>query len=187
MLCSAKNAAPAAQCTTTCMGLCRIHGRSVACCRSLKGLGLTVTCIDADGAMRIMQISKSLNALYPFISFLHAPSSEQGQCRTSTCTTVRPRCQTSQFAFSPPGWPLWGLRWVRTWEKDIRAAGAQSCVTTIPERSYVMDRWSAYCSEGPRILADTILPSDHWKLTIESTCQYHRHAWLKSRKTKCSA
>ena len=29
---------------------------------------------------------------------------------------------------------------VRTRRKDIHATGAQSCVTTVPERSYVMDR-----------------------------------------------
>ena len=48
--------------------LCRIHGRSVACCRSPQGLAFPLTCIDADDAMRIMQISKSLHALHPFIS-----------------------------------------------------------------------------------------------------------------------
>ena len=30
-----------------------------------------------------MQISKILNALHPFISFLPAPAAEQGQCKTS--------------------------------------------------------------------------------------------------------
>ena len=45
----------------------------------------SVTCIHADGAMHIMQISKKLNALYPFISFLPAPSSDHGQCKTSSC------------------------------------------------------------------------------------------------------
>jgi hypothetical protein len=34
---------------------------------------------------------------------------------------------------------------------DIRAMGAQSCVTTEPDRSYVMDQYSAPRSEGPRI------------------------------------
>ena len=64
--------------------LCRIHGWSVACCRLSKDLGYTLTCIDADGAMHIMQTSKILNALHPFIIFLPAPSSEQGQCKTSS-------------------------------------------------------------------------------------------------------
>ena len=52
--------------------LCGIHGRSVACCRSPKDLGYTLTFIDADGAMHMMQISNILNALHPFISFLPA-------------------------------------------------------------------------------------------------------------------
>ena len=38
-----------------------------------QDLGFTLTCIDADGAMRILQVSKSLNALHTFISFLPAP------------------------------------------------------------------------------------------------------------------
>ena len=33
-----------------------IHGRSVACCRSPKDLGFTLTCIDADGAMHMFPI-----------------------------------------------------------------------------------------------------------------------------------
>ena len=37
------------------------------------GLGFTLTCIDVDGPMYIMQISKSLNALHPCISGLPAP------------------------------------------------------------------------------------------------------------------
>ena len=52
---------------------------SVACCRSPRDLGYTLTCIDADGAMHMMQIRRSLNALHPFSSFLPAPCSEQGQ------------------------------------------------------------------------------------------------------------
>ena len=31
---------------------CRIHGRSVACCRSPKDLGYPLTCTDADSAMQ---------------------------------------------------------------------------------------------------------------------------------------
>ena len=34
--------------------LCGVHGRSVACCRSPKNLGHTLTCLDAAGAMRMM-------------------------------------------------------------------------------------------------------------------------------------
>ena len=40
---------------------------------------------------------------------------------------------------------------VRTRRKDIRATRAQPCITTVPERSYVMDQQSAPRSEGPRI------------------------------------
>ena len=62
--------------------LCRIDGRSVTCCRSPKALGYTLIGIDADGAMRIMQISKILNALHPFVTFLSPPPSEQ--CKVSS-------------------------------------------------------------------------------------------------------
>ena len=58
------------------------------------------------------------------------------KCPTSTAAS-------SQFAFSLPSWPLWelmGRGGARTRRKDIRAIGAQSCVTTVLERLYVMDR-----------------------------------------------
>ena len=59
--------------------LCRIHGWSVACCRLPKALGYTLTCIDADGVMHMVQISKIHNALRSFISYQPAPTAKQGQ------------------------------------------------------------------------------------------------------------
>ena len=70
--------------------LCRIHGRSVAHCSSPKALGHTLTCIDADSAMHMMQISKNHNALHLFISYLPAPIAEQGQCKSSSCSPETP-------------------------------------------------------------------------------------------------
>ena len=51
---------------------------------------------------------------------------------------------SSPFAFSPARLAVVGGEvgsgGVRTRRKDIRATGAQSCATTVPEHSYVMDR-----------------------------------------------
>ena len=69
---------------TTYRILCRIHGLSVACCRLPKGLGYTLTCIDADGVMHMMQKSSIHNALHPFITYLPAPTAGQEQCKTSS-------------------------------------------------------------------------------------------------------
>ena len=41
-------------------------------------------CIDADGAMHSMQISKILNVLHPLICFLLAPAAEQGWAKGSS-------------------------------------------------------------------------------------------------------
>ena len=49
-----------------------------------KALAYTLTCIDANGVMHVMQISKINNALYPFMSYLPAPGAEQGHCKPSS-------------------------------------------------------------------------------------------------------
>ena len=54
---------------------------------------------------------------------------------------------------------------VGTQTTDIRAIGALLCVNTVPEHSYVMVWSSAPRSEGPKILAGTIMPPERWKLT----------------------
>ena len=36
----------------------------------------------SNGAMQMMQTSKILNTMHQSISLLHAPSAEQGQCKT---------------------------------------------------------------------------------------------------------
>ena len=61
----------------TLIGAHYAHGRSVGL---PKAPGYTLTCINADGVMHMMQISKIQKALHPFISFLPA---EQGHCKTS--------------------------------------------------------------------------------------------------------
>ena len=59
----------------TCQPILCIIGQSVACCW-LQRLLDTLTCIDAHGVRRMMQISRICNALHPFISFLAAPTAE---------------------------------------------------------------------------------------------------------------
>ena len=48
-----------------------------------KALAYTLTCIDANGVMHVMQISKINNALHPFISYPPASDAEQGHCKAS--------------------------------------------------------------------------------------------------------
>ena len=78
---------------------------------------------------------------------------------------------------------------VRTRRKGIRATGAQSCGTTVPERSHVMGQRSAPRSEGPRIRADTMLPSERWKLTTAPGEYVSMPSTFMAelRKTNCSA
>ena len=61
--------------------LCRIHGRSVACCKLPKALGYTLTCIDADGVLHMTQISTIHKALHPFIGCLPTPTAEQNRVK----------------------------------------------------------------------------------------------------------
>jgi hypothetical protein len=49
-----------------------------------KALAYTLTCINANGVMHVMQKSKLNNVLHPFISYPPAPDAEQGHCKASS-------------------------------------------------------------------------------------------------------
>ena len=48
-----------------------------------EALAYTLTCINANGVMHLMQISTLNNVLHPFISYPPTPDAEQGHCKAS--------------------------------------------------------------------------------------------------------
>ena len=79
--------------TTTDQRLCA--PASLAGCWLPKAFGYTLTCPDADGVRHTMQTSRILDALQPSITFLAAPTAEQGRCtsyphRALNCCTCSP-------------------------------------------------------------------------------------------------
>ena len=69
-----------------CMPLWVLHNINEAdlCVAVLpEALAYTLTCINANGVMHLMQMREINNALHPFISYLPAPDAEQGHCKAS--------------------------------------------------------------------------------------------------------
>jgi hypothetical protein len=49
-----------------------------------EALAYTLTCINANGVMHLMQMREINIALHPFISYLPAPDAEQGHFKASS-------------------------------------------------------------------------------------------------------